>query len=55
MKRDIFGIDCGAHTVHDCVQNSYAAPPIEVEALVVKICIYFHIYTGSATELQALL
>jgi hypothetical protein len=55
MERDVFGIGCGAHTVRDCVQNSYDAPPVEVEALVVKIYIYFHICTGSVTELQALL
>jgi hypothetical protein len=39
MNEDILGIGCGAHTPHDCVQNSYDTPPIEVEALVLKIYI----------------
>jgi hypothetical protein len=41
MKRNIAGVDCSASIVHNCVQNSCDALPIEAETLAKKIYKYF--------------
>jgi hypothetical protein len=46
------GVGCGAHIVHSSLQTAVDALPIEVEALVVKIYKYFHIYTVHVTQLK---
>jgi hypothetical protein len=40
------------HIVHNCIQTATDVLPIEVEALVVKIYKYFHIYTVHVTQLK---
>ena len=45
LARNIVGIGCGAHIVHNCLKTAVDVLPIEVEALVVKIYKYFYIYT----------
>lgn len=52
LGRTINGIGCGAHIVHNAVQTAVDVLPIEVEALVVKIYKYFHIYTVRVTQLK---
>lgn len=52
LARNIVGIGCGAHIVHNCLQTAVDVLPIEVEALVVKIYKYFYIYTVRVTELK---
>lgn len=50
--RSINGIGCGAHIVHNTIQTAVDVLPIEIEALVVKIYKYFHIYTVRVTKLK---
>jgi hypothetical protein len=50
MGRNIVGVGCGAHIVHNCLQTAVDVLPIEVEALVVKLYQYFHIYTLRVTQ-----
>ncbi|GBN79137.1 hypothetical protein AVEN_267869-1 [Araneus ventricosus] len=45
LGQEINGIGCGAHIVHNCVQTAVDSLPIDIEALLVKIYKYFHIYT----------
>ena len=52
LGRNIVGVGCGAHIVHNCIQTAVDVFPIEVESLVVKIYIYFHIYTVRDTQLK---
>lgn len=52
LGRDINGIGCGAHIVHNCVQSGIDGLPFDIEALVVKIYKYFHIYTVRVTKLK---
>ena len=52
LGRNIVGVGCGAHIVHNCIQTAVDVLPIEVESLVVKIYKYFHIYTVHVTQLE---
>ncbi|CAH1099089.1 unnamed protein product [Psylliodes chrysocephalus] len=52
IGREIIGIGCGAHIVHNCLQNAVDVLPIDLESLVVKIYKYVHIYTVRVTQLQ---
>lgn len=52
LGRDIVGIGCGAHIVHNCLQTAVDVLPVEIEALVVKIYKYFYIYTVRVTRLK---
>lgn len=52
LGREINGIGCAAHIVHNCVQHGVDNLPIDIEALVVKIYKHFHIYTVRVTKLK---
>ncbi|GBM60523.1 hypothetical protein AVEN_260008-1 [Araneus ventricosus] len=52
LGREINGIGCGAHIVHNCVQTAVDSLPIDIEALLVKIYKYFHIYTIRVTKVK---
>lgn len=52
LGRNIIGIGCGAHIVHNTIQHAVDVLPIEIEALVVKIYKYFHIYTVRVSQLK---
>ncbi|KAL4141345.1 hypothetical protein QTP88_004000 [Uroleucon formosanum] len=52
LGREINGIGCGAHIVHNCMQTAVDVLPIEIKALIVKIYKYLHIYTVRVTKLQ---
>jgi len=52
LGREINEIGCGALIVHNCMQTAVDVLPIEIEALIVKIYKYFHIYTVRVTKLQ---
>jgi hypothetical protein len=54
MGRNIVGVGCGAHIIHNCLQTVADVLPIEVKAFVVKIYKYFHIYTVHVTQLKEL-
>jgi hypothetical protein len=52
MGRNIVGVGCGAHIVHSFLQTAFDTLPIEIEALVVGIYKYSHIYTVHVTQLR---
>ncbi|GBN59890.1 hypothetical protein AVEN_180492-1 [Araneus ventricosus] len=52
LGREINGIGCGAHIVHNCVQTAVDSLPIDIEALLVNIYKYFHIYTVRVTNVK---
>jgi hypothetical protein len=43
LKMKIHGIGCAAHMLHNALQTSTEILPIDVEAIVNKIFLYFHI------------
>jgi len=49
IRGNILGVGCGAHIVHNCLQTMADVLPIGIEALVVKIDKYVHIYTTHVT------
>ena len=53
LHRELLGIGCAAHIVHNCLQTAVDVLPIDVEVLAVKIYKYFHIYTVRVTELKS--
>ncbi|GBN25688.1 hypothetical protein AVEN_74584-1 [Araneus ventricosus] len=52
LGREINGIGCGAHIVHNCVQTAVDSLPVDIEALLAKIYKYFHIYTVRVTKVK---
>ena len=52
IKRDLVGIGCTIHIVHNCLQHAVDTLPVCVESLVVKIYKFFHIYTVRVSELK---
>ncbi|GBN24906.1 hypothetical protein AVEN_8103-1 [Araneus ventricosus] len=52
LGREINGIGCGAHIVHNCVQTAVDSFPIDIETALVKIYKYFHIYTVRVTKVK---
>jgi len=51
IERDLTGIGCAAHIVHNCFQHAVDTLPVCVESLV-KIYKFFHIYTVRVTKLK---
>jgi hypothetical protein len=51
LKRQIFGISCGAHIIHNCLQCAVDCLPIDIECFPVKVYKYFSIYTVRVEEL----
>jgi len=49
IRRNILEVGCGAHIVHNCLQTVADVLPIGMEALVVTIDKYVHIYTMCVT------
>ena len=52
IKRDLVGIGCTIHFVHNCLQHTVDTLPVCVENLVVKIYKFFHIYIVQVSELK---
>ena len=52
VSRELIGIGCFAHIVHNAVQAASDCLPIDIEAVVVKIYSYFYIYTVRVEELK---
>lgn len=52
MARNIVGISCGAHFIHNCLQTAFDVLPIQTSALLMTIYKYFSIfYTLRVTQL----
>jgi hypothetical protein len=45
LKRQIIGIDCGAHIIYNCLQCAVDCLPIDIECFAVKVYKYINIYT----------
>ena len=52
IKRDLVGIGCTIHIVHNCIQHAVDTLPVCVNSLVLKIYKFFHIYTVRVSELK---
>jgi hypothetical protein len=52
LKRQIIGIGCGAHIIHNCLQCAVDCLPIDIECSAVKVYKYFNIYTVRAEQLK---
>lgn len=45
LERQIIGIGCGAHVVHNAIKTAADCLPIDFECIIVKIYSHFYIYT----------
>lgn len=52
LGRELIGVGCGAHIVHNAIQSASDCLPIDVECIIVKIYSYFYIYTVRVEELK---
>jgi hypothetical protein len=52
LKRQIIGIGCGAHFIHNCFQCAVDCLPIDIECFAVKVYEYFNTYTFTVEELK---
>jgi len=52
LGRNLLGIGCSAHIVHNAMEVAAYNLPVAVEAMIVKIYNYFHIYTVRTEELK---
>lgn len=52
LNRNIIGLGCNAHIVHNCAKAAFDSMPIDIEVLVTKIFGYFHIYTVRVERLK---
>jgi hypothetical protein len=52
LKRQIIGIGCGAHIIHNCLQCAIDCLPIDIECFAVKVHKYFNTYTIRVEELK---
>ncbi|XP_074838051.1 uncharacterized protein LOC142004355 isoform X2 [Carettochelys insculpta] len=52
LGKKIFGIGCGAHVVHNCLQAAADCLPIDLESFALKVYKYFHIYSVRVEELR---
>lgn len=49
-RRNVFGIGCNVHKIHNFTQRSCNILPTEIEATIIKICTYFYKYTAGITN-----
>lgn len=52
LSRQIFGIGCSAHILHNTVQTACDALPVDVEVIVVKVYKFFFQYTVRVAALK---
>ena len=52
VKRNLVGIGCVVHIVHNCLQHTVDTLPTCVKSLVVKIYKSFHLYTVRVSKLK---
>lgn len=45
LGREILGIGCNAHMIHNAGHTAMAVIPVDVETLLIKVFSYFHTYT----------
>jgi hypothetical protein len=52
LNRDVIGLGCVAHMIHNCAHSSINTIPLDIVGLVVKILGYFHIFTVTVEQLN---
>jgi hypothetical protein len=52
LNRNIIGFGCNMHIVYNCAKTAFHCMPVDIEALVIKIFGYFHIYTARVERLK---
>lgn len=52
LNREVVGIACRAHIIHNAAQSATDCLPMDVETIVVKLYSYFYIYTVRTEELK---
>ncbi len=52
MNRNVIGVSCGAHIVHNAAKTACDMLPVDVEIAINKIFSYFHIYTVRVEKLK---
>jgi len=52
LNRDILGLCCCAHIVHNSIQYAADSLPIDIESIVCKVFGFFHIYTVRVETLK---
>ena len=52
LGKELIGIGCAAHVVHNCAKTASDTLPVDVEVIVNKIFSYFHIYTVRVERLK---
>ena len=50
LEREIIGIGCGAHIIHNCLQCAVDCLPIDIKCFTVKVYKYFYIYSVRVAE-----
>lgn len=52
LDREVIGVGCAAHIVHNGIQTAADCLPVDVETIVMKIYSYFYIYTVRVETLK---
>lgn len=52
LKKEIMGIGCAAHIVHNAMQTTCDLMPLDIENIVVKLYSHFYIYTVRVESLK---
>lgn len=45
IQKELIGIGCSAHILHNCIQHAIDGLPIDIEFLIMKVYNYFSVYT----------
>lgn len=53
LRREVIGLGCPAHIVHNCAQTARDTIPVDVESTLSKIFGYFHIITVRVERLKS--
>lgn len=52
LKKEIVGIGCSAHILHNCIQHGTGVLKIDFESLVKKLFNFFSVYTVRTETLK---
>jgi hypothetical protein len=52
LNRDVIGLGCVAHMIHNCAHSSINTIPLDIESLVIKIFGYVHVFTVRVERLK---
>lgn len=52
LDREVIGVGCAAHIVHNAIQRASDYLPVDVETIMMKIYLYFYIYTVRVETLK---